>query len=100
MRISTQTLSSVSSRASCQVEEDGVSKEERDGQEEERMGLLSQGADLRPCLTSPGSRQEGEGKGRGGNRLVSSHLKREWSALLITEFVEAEEAKLPTTQSI
>lgn len=82
------------------MEEDGVSKEERDGQEEERMGLLSQGADSRPCLTSPGSRQEGEGDRRGENRLVSSHLKREWSALPITDFVKAEEAKLPTTQSI
>lgn len=48
------------------------------------MSLLPQGAGSGPYLTSPGSRWEGDREKRGGNRLVSSHLRREWPTLLIT----------------
>ena len=78
--------------------EEGISKEERE--EEERIGLLSHGAGSRSCLTSPGSRQEGEERRRGETRLVSSHLKTEWPDLLTTNSVEAGEAKLSKTQTI
>ena len=54
------------------MEEEGVSEKEV-GEKKERMGLLSQGAGLRPFLTSLGSRQKGEGE-RGGGEIGCSPL--------------------------